>query len=152
VPQQSKRSTARERTRRLRTSQTNRETASISAAGSRRAAARTCEWCGGSIEVKSRGRIPTWCSAACRQRAWEQARAAASGRSAIQVVERVVEVPVERVRAPRREEWPAMLRELATQLDTGRIYARDLPGLNEAIATVRTALNRHPGSRRLHRR
>ena len=151
MPNQSKRRTARERTRRLRTSQTKRETAPTSGAESRRAAARTCAWCGSSIEVKARGRIPTWCSAACRQRAWEQARAAASGRSAVQVVERVVEVPVERVRTPRREEWPAMLGELAAQLDSGRIYARDLPDLNEAIATVLTALNRHPGSRRLPR-
>src|SRR4051794_33891290 len=60
----------------------------------RRLAATTCAWCGGKIEPKTRGRIPKWCSAACRQRAWEQSRAAASGRAAIEVVERVVEVPV----------------------------------------------------------
>ena len=42
----------------------------------RRLAAATCGWCDGPIEIKARGRIPKWCSAACRQRAWEQSRAA----------------------------------------------------------------------------
>jgi hypothetical protein len=63
------------------------------AATTRRAAASTCGWCGGAIEIRARGRIPKWCSAACRQRAWEQSRAAASGRCAVEVVERVVRVP-----------------------------------------------------------
>jgi len=53
-----------------------------------------CPWCATVFPVKPRGRVPTWCSPACRQRAWEQARAAASGRSAITVVERVVNTPV----------------------------------------------------------
>ena len=48
----------------------------------RRRAATTCGWCGVAIQPKARGRIPTWCSPACRQRAWEQARAVVSGRSA----------------------------------------------------------------------
>jgi hypothetical protein len=106
----------------------------------RRAAAATCEWCGGPIETKATGRIPKWCSAACRQRAWEQSRAAASGRSAIEVVERVVEVPVVHERTPRREEWLAVLRELAHQLDAGRIYARDLPELQGALEQLTAAV------------
>ena len=67
----------------------------------RRSAARRCGWCGGFIDVKATGRIPKWCSATCRQRAWEQRRAAASGRCAVEVVQRVVRVPVERERTPR---------------------------------------------------
>lgn len=47
--------------------------------GTRRAAATTCGWCGGPITPRGRGPVPKWCSATCRHRAWEQARAAASG-------------------------------------------------------------------------
>lgn len=50
----------------------------------RRAAASPCGWCHGPIPPRSRGPIPKWCSATCRHRAWEQSRAAASGRSAVQ--------------------------------------------------------------------
>jgi DNA-directed RNA polymerase subunit RPC12/RpoP len=50
-----------------------------------------CARCGGRIEVKARGRRPKWCSKSSRHRAWEQNRAAASGQSAVQVVERVIE-------------------------------------------------------------
>jgi hypothetical protein len=85
----------------------------------RRLAATTRGWCSGPIAVKARGRIPKWCSAACRQRAWELSRAAASGRSAVQVVELQVEVPVPG--APKRADWPRLLDELARQLDDGRI-------------------------------
>jgi len=46
----------------------------------RRNAATVCGWCQGPIQIKAAGRIPKWCSPACRQRAWEQSRAAASGR------------------------------------------------------------------------
>src|SRR5262249_17766338 len=95
------------------------------------------------------GRIPKWCSAACRQRAWEQSRAAASGRSAVRVVERVVEVPVARERAPRREEWPALLRELTAHLDAGRVYAPDLPDLATALKELHAAYGRRPPTRRL---
>lgn len=59
----------------------------------RRAAAPSCGWCGGVVPPQSRGPIPKWCSATCRHRAWEQTRAAASGRSAVQIVEPWVEVP-----------------------------------------------------------
>src|SRR4051795_5275271 len=90
----------------------------------RRSAATACGWCGGPITPGSRGPIPKWCSATCRHRAWEQARAAVSGRSAIQVVERRVEVstPV----TPSRRDWARLLGELAHQLDDGRVYNRDL--------------------------
>jgi hypothetical protein len=67
------------------------------------------------------------------------------------VVERVVEVPVARERTPQREEWPALLRELAVQLDAGRIYVRDVPELTTALETVYAALGRHPASRRRSR-
>ena len=46
----------------------------------RRNAATVCGWCQGPIQIKAAGRIPKWCSPACRQRNWEQSRAAASGR------------------------------------------------------------------------
>lgn len=99
------------------------------------------------------GRIPKWCSPACRQRAWEQARAAASGRSAVEIVERVVQpppsppvaTPAEPV-TPTRGDW-VPLRELADQLDAGRIYARDLPDLAAALTDVLAGYDRHPKSR-----
>ena len=108
----------------------------------RRQAATRCGWCAGEIELKSTGRIPKWCSASCRQRAWEQRRAAASGRAAIEVVERIVQVPVERQRVPRHDEWPSVLGELATQLDTGRTYNRELDELGNTLAVVLAAFRR----------
>jgi hypothetical protein len=111
----------------------------------RRLAATTCGWCGGPLVVKDRGRIPKWCSAACRQRAWEQSRAAASGLSAVQVVERRVEAPVPA--APKRANWPALLHELAHQIDDGRIYDRDLDELAAAINAVVDACVRRPALR-----
>ncbi len=108
----------------------------------RRRAATTCGWCSGPIQPKARGRIPTWCSPAYRQRAWEQSRAAASGRAAVQVVERRVEVPT---RQPlTRRDWSQALQELAEQLDDGRIYDRDLADLSVALDAVLEAYNRRP--------
>src|SRR5215203_863806 len=102
-----------------------------------RAAASTCGWCYGPITPRTRGPIPKWCSATCRHRAWEQARAAASGRAAVQIVERRVEV---RTRQPlTRRDWPQALQELAQQLHDGRIYDRDLAGLSVALAAVLVA-------------
>jgi hypothetical protein len=100
----------------------------------RRSAATTCGWCGGPITLRSRGPIPKWCSATCRHRAWEQSRAANSGRTAVEVVERRVEirVPLE----PTRRDWPRLLGELAGQLDDGRVYDRDLPTLGRALDPV----------------
>jgi hypothetical protein len=106
----------------------------------RRTAATACGWCGGPIAPGSRGPIPKWCSAACRHRAWEQARAAASGLSAVQLVERRVEVGI--APAPTRHDWPRLLDELAGQLNDGRIYDRDLPALSRALQPVLEAYRR----------
>jgi hypothetical protein len=115
----------------------------------------TCGWCGEPIDTKSRGRIPKWCSAACRQRAWEQSRAAASGRAAVQIVERRVEIPVPaRTPAPsnpRHGDWSELLHQLATQLDSGAIYDRDLPDLTNALNDVLKAYERRHTTRELQR-
>jgi len=115
-----------------------------------------CGWCGSPILLPARGRIPKWCSSSCRHRAWELTRAAASGRAAVEVVDRVVEVdrlvtvvqevPVTTV--PKGAAWPAALAQLAAALDTGRVYDRDLPALAQALAGVADALDRRPGWRR----
>src|SRR3954447_156865 len=106
----------------------------------RRTAARSCGWCGGPITPPSRGPIPKWCSPTCRHRAWEQARAAASGRSAIQIVEREVEVPTPVI--PTRRDWARLLGELVRQLDDGRVYDRDLRDLGLVLHHVLEAY--HP--------
>jgi hypothetical protein len=110
----------------------------------RRAAATTCGWCGGSITARSRGPIPKWCSATCRHRAWEQSRAAASGRSAVQVVERLVAVPAKPPVAtrPRQSDWVQLLGELASQLDQGVIYDRHLVAIAFAVEEVGRGLRR----------
>ncbi len=100
----------------------------------RRAAARTCAWCDGLITPKSRGPIPKWCSATCRHRAWEQARATTSDRSPVQVIERLVQVRIPL--APTRRDWAHLLEELACQLNDGRVYDRDLPGLARQLEKV----------------
>lgn len=109
----------------------------------RRRAATTCGWCLGPITPKARGPVPMWCSASCRQRAWEQRRAAASGLSAVEVVERVVEVPAPPPpsRAPRHQEWHALLRELTRQLDDHLVYGRHLAGIANEVRLVQEALD-----------
>ena len=104
----------------------------------RRLAATSCGWCGRPIEPKARGRIPKWCSAACRQRAWEQNRPAESGRSAAHVVDRIVEIPG---RHPGHGERVTLLDELAKQLREGAIYDRDLQAIGEASVAVNNALS-----------
>jgi hypothetical protein len=94
------------------------------------------------MQPKPRGRIPKWCSASCRQRAWEQARAATSGLSAVRVVERRVQVRAPA--SPTRRDWPELLHQLARQLDDGRIYDRDLPGLTAALNAALEAYRRRP--------
>lgn len=64
----------------------------------------------------------------------------------MEIVERVVEAPVAHERTQRREEWPALLREPATQLDDGRIYARDLPSLGCALNGLAAAIDRRQNS------
>src|SRR4051794_6782631 len=140
TPEYRARRRAREQQRRQRLQHTPVEQLRPDQAGAaadgpeRRTAATTCGWCGGPITPRGRGPIPKWCSATCRHRAWEQRRAATSGRTAVQVVERRVEirVPLE----PTRRDWPRLLSELAGQLDDGRVYDRDLPALGRALDPV----------------
>lgn len=123
-----------------------------------------CGWCRRPTPVPARGRVPKWCSAACRHRAWEQRRAAASGLAAIEVVDRVVEtvrierqvktraveVPVEVVVGgppATAREFASVLDELCSRLDSGRIYDRDLPIVDEAMGRAFESL-----MRRLRRR
>jgi hypothetical protein len=119
------------------------------AAGARRGAATACGWCSSPITLRSRGPIPKWCSATCRHRAWEQNRAAASGRAAVQIVERIVITPAAPTapRTPRHDDWPGLLRELSRQLDRGLVYDRDMPGiasaLDEALAAFRRRIRPH---------
>jgi hypothetical protein len=58
----------------------------------------------------------------------------------VRVVERRVETPVPL--PPTRNDWPRLLGELVTQLDTGRIYNRDLDELAAALAAVDVAVTR----------
>jgi len=129
----------------------------MSESARRRHAATACGWCHGPIEIKATGRIPKWCSASCRQRAWEQSRAAASGRSAIEVVERRVEIPspappTQTALRPGHRDWAPLLLELAGQLDAGRIYDRDIPELSTALNQVLETYTRHPYIRRTSER
>ena len=94
----------------------------------------------------------------CRHRAWEQARAAGVGRSAVQVVERVVTVqlpppptpkpapppPIAPAgpAAPSGVGWVPLLAELVRQLDTGRIYRRDLAAITPAFDQALQAFSR----------
>ena len=146
-PEYGARRRERERQRRQQAQRTGPRAASDPAAADvhgpeRRTAATACGWCGESITPRNRGPIPKWCSATCRHRAWEQARAAASGLSAVELVERRVEVQVPLV--PTRRDWPRLLGELAGQLNDGRIYDRDLSGLSVALDAVLEAYERRP--------
>ena len=113
-----------------------------------------CGWCGSPILVQARGRAPKWCSSSCRHRAWELTRAATSGRAAVQVVDRVIEVEkpvtvIEQVPvSPRGPGWTQALANLVAELDTGRVYDRDLPALGHALQDVIDALERRPAWRR----
>jgi hypothetical protein len=51
--------------------------------------------------------------------------------------------------APRRQDWPRVLRDLARQLDDGRIYDRDLLALGDALNAVHGAYDRRPFVRSL---
>ncbi len=119
----------------------------------------TCSWCSTDVTVPAKGRVPKWCGTSCRHRAWEQHRAAASGKAAVQVVERIVTVqlppaPAPAPRplpspprpavpaAPAGSAWAPLLTELARQLDTGRIYTRDLNAILLTFDQALQALNR----------
>lgn len=110
-----------------------------------------CGWCGNATAVNARGRIPTWCSDACRHRAWEQRRAASSGLCAVRVVDREVEVvrtitEVQQMSVLAEpatvEEWAQVLSALTDRLDRGRIYDRDVRLLLPTIAGLVEAMNR----------
>lgn len=117
-----------------------------------------CAWCGEPVTVGTTGRLPKWCSQACRQRAWVQRKAAESDRRPVEVVERLVEIEVEReVQVVERIEvpvmpkgaaWASALAELVRQLDAGRVYDRDLIALAQALNEVLQALDRRPAWRR----
>ena len=116
----------------------------------RRAAATACGWCSSPITPRASGPIPKWCSNTCRKRAWEQKRAAAFGRSAVEIVERVVTVPAQQpLPLPRQLAWVDSLRVLAQQLDSGVIYDRHLFAIAGAAQDVlraaqRRGLGAHP--------
>ena len=121
-----------------------------------------CGWCSRAFAPADRGRTPKWCSQTCRQRAWEQRRAARSGLSAVEIVQQVVEVEkvvtkkvVQEVAGPlrpSRRDWPALLAELTHQVERGVIYDRDLPDLVTLLMDALEAIERRPGYRRHLRR
>lgn len=110
-----------------------------------------CGWCGTTITVARVGRMPKWCSPACRHRAWEQRRAAHSGLSAVEVVDRPIEVireitkvetvPVV-VSPTTAQHWSDLLTTLAKRLNQGRIYDRDVSQLLPAMSALILAFNR----------
>jgi hypothetical protein len=67
----------------------------------------------------------------------------------VSVVERRVEIPVrafgvQEGRQPLHDEWVSLLRALAGQLESGSVYARDIPKLTVALHEVLAAYERHP--------
>lgn len=116
-----------------------------------------CGWCGGPIAVAARGRVPKWCSSSCRHRAWEQSRAAESGRAAVRVVDRVVETrprpspDTSSAEWPKGPGWATALDQLTHQLDTGRVYDRDLAVISTATVALNEALSRRVNARRRRR-
>ncbi len=101
------------------------------AAGHRRPGQQVvCGWCGKSVLVPSRGRVPKWCSPTCRNRAWQANRT--PGERPVRVVQQRIEVPVG---APPSDVdgWVELLEQLTAKLAQGRIYKRDLPTLVPAI-------------------
>jgi hypothetical protein len=139
-PQRNAQRQQRERLRRQATdracSEPTAADASRVAAGAERRAATSCGWCGGPITPARRGPIQEWCSASCRQRAWEQRRAARSGRSAVEVVERQVEVRI--ALEPTRRDWPSLLGKLCRPT-RGRAHLRP-----QLVVEVDQALRHRP--------
>jgi len=122
----------------------------------------SCGWCGAPIDVRPTGRLPKWCSTSCRHRAWEQRRASVSGRSPVEVVDRVITVEletpvrvVEQVKVevtPTGRGWTKQLEELVAQVKAGRVYDRDLSEIAQVLEDVRRAIEGRPGWQRLLRR
>lgn len=96
-----------------------------------------CGWCGELVTIKARGPVPKWCSAACRQRAWEASRAAAAGTVAVRVVDR--DVLVAPADGPG---WVTQLSLLARQLGQGpgMVADYDLDAVADALDGVMEAL------------
>ncbi|MCE0487290.1 hypothetical protein [Ornithinimicrobium sediminis] len=105
--------------------------------------------------VRDRGRrphprpVPKWCSSSCRHRAWEQRRAADAGLAAVDVVDRPVEVVVEKKTVVERRvtvpvpqsprstrEWVDVLDRLTWALNTNRMDEEDLVTLEPALSRV----------------
>lgn len=110
-----------------------------------------CGWCGRAVDVPPRGRVPSWCSSACRHRAWEARRAEREQAPDVRVVTRTIEVEKPIVKTievqvpaePRNaEDWAALLELFATRLAQGRIYRRDLPALEPAVLRLVQVWNR----------
>jgi hypothetical protein len=107
-----------------------------------------CGWCGQPIVLRHTGRMPKWCSAACRQRAWEQTRAAASGHAAVRVVDRyVAAVPAD------GPGWITQLSALTAQITNapGQITDRDLDHLSAALELAQAAVTGRTRWRSHHR-
>lgn len=115
----------------------------------------TCGWCSRDVSVPARGRVPKWCSPTCRHRAWEQARAAASGLAAVEIQDRVIETvkTITVVQHHTREvpvawrpssvpDFVDVLTDLTRRLDSGRVYDRDIPTLVAAVRAAVEALSR----------
>jgi hypothetical protein len=90
-----------------------------------------CGWCGKSVPVPSRGRVPKWCSATCRNKGWQANHAPNQG--PVRVVQQRVQVPVPTSEPRSVGEWVELLELLAARLAQGRIYTRDLPALVPTI-------------------
>lgn len=96
-----------------------------------------CGWCGQPIILRHTGRMPKWCSRSCRQRAWEQTRAAASGHAAVRVVDRyVAAVPAD------GPGWITQLSALTAQITNapGQITDHDLDQLGAALELAQAAV------------
>jgi hypothetical protein len=96
-----------------------------------------CGWCGQPVQIRSRGPIPKWCSPTCRHRAWEQTRAARSGLSAVEVLDRYVAAVPEN-----GPDWIHHLTTLANQINTGTrpIADHDLDGIAAALEIAQAAI------------
>lgn len=90
-----------------------------------------CVWCGESVTVKTRGPLPKYCSANCRHRAWEQGRAARTGRAAVVVVDRAVLAYPGDVQG-----WVDQLDRLAHEIRAGQL---DVGLLTSALDNVSAA-------------
>ena len=105
----------------------------------------TCGWCGGPVLVKHTGRLPKWCSETCRHRAWEQSRAAASGQSAVRVLDRYIHA------VPNTTDgWVEQLTKLAGQIEHQPNLDLDL--LGACLDALREAITNHTGWRDTERR